>query len=464
MKKIIVLGAITSVLALLMFEQCSPVPAPEGGPGSTLPAVIAPDSWFVNPVTIAPDDYGQFLNTNTHDSVFHLWAWQKFLSYTRSESAKAPFEDLVQVDNYLNPLGATLTLLDSTQAVSDGVLYAKDNSAVYYTIHVNRQMYDFQTTYLPRFRDTLSLYGDSTAHIHDSLVQIALHNAGYDTLNYPVGCVEIKTSWILVSALSDPGNYYVTTANITTAAGTSTQRVAMLGMHITGRVANHPEFIWATFEHDGLAPDFPWAHSAVQDTLNTIPSQQDFVFYNGGTPVVDCPMDNGPHSPTGFTNVFNMFPLGMARAFVSDSIPSSLDSSDNYYLASLNESVNTKLKGVSGPWQHYIYKGSVWLNYPNTVFGPGNANLYLLTDTALRGSRALSNITMETFTQLDYVHNYQYGSLNCFGCHSTADFTNVADSNDMLSYNLVLSHLFRNALGLKDAAERIDNSSMKSKR
>lgn len=450
MKKIIALSAALAVISISVFEQCSPSPDTNTVTTDSLPPVIAPDSWFTGPTTPAPDDYGQFLNPNVSDTSFHFWAWQKFLSYTRSASGKAPFESLVQVDNFLNPLGDTIALGDSSQAGTHGVLYAKNKEAIYYTVHVNQQMYDFQMQNLAIFRDTLNKYRGKPGQ--DSLVQQALNAGGYDTLTYPVGCVEVKTSWILVSSLSDPGNYYVTTANVTTAAGTSVQQVAMLGMHIVGRVANHPEFIWATYEHTGLAPDFPWANTAVQDTINTVPSQLDFLFYNGGTTVANCPMNNNAHSPDSFTNVFNMFPLGIARSFRSDSIPSTRDSSNNANTASLNQSVNARLQTVSGPWKNYFYKGSVWLTVPNPVFMPGQGYLGNLNDNYLRGSRAISNITMETFAQLEFSGNYQTGSMNCFGCHGTVDYTNVvANSNDSLSYNLALSHLFKNALGVQVA-------------
>jgi hypothetical protein len=151
-----------------------------------------------------------------------------------------------------------------------------------------------------------------------------------------------------------------------------------------------------------------------------------------------------------------MFPLGEAWSFMyhttstqpppADTLPNSLDRMDYSNVVSLNKSVHEQLEKTKGPWEHYFYKGAVWLDATKHSFVPGNPNYYLLTDTALRGGRALSNITMETFTQLDYTGNYSTGSMSCFGCHATADFVNVKNSNDQLSYNLVISHLFRNAL------------------
>lgn len=449
MKKTLVtsLTVLSAVFILLEISECSP--APEGTVSNALPGVVAPASWFTGETTAAPSDVVPFNDPNVSDSAFHLWSWQKFLSLTRNASGIAPFEGYVQVDNFLNPVGDTILLSDSSQAGTHGVLYDKSNRAILYTIHVNQQMFNFQNENLAKFREIMAKYDGNPKR--DSLVQADLLSTGLDTLNYPIGSIELKTSWILVSDISNPSDYYTTNAIVQTAAGTSVQQVALLGMHIVGRVANHPELIWATFEHDGLVPDYPWANTPVQDTINAVPSQSDFVFYTGGTTVANCPMNNGPKSPATFTNLFNMFPLGIARSFLSDSIPSPRDSSNNFNTATLNESVHAQLEKVSGPWKHYFYKGSVWLSVPNNVLHPGNGYIGGLNVAYLRGSRAVSNITMETFAQLEYSHIYQTGSMNCFGCHGTVDYTNVSVSTDSLSYNLALSHLFKNALGLQVA-------------
>ena len=215
-------------------------------------------------------------------------------------------------------------------------------------------------------------------------------------------------------------------------------------MHILGRVANHPELIWSTFEHDSLAPDYDWKTDK-KDTTSTVLSKDNYLFYNKNTTVSNCPMNNTSQSPAGFTNVFNMFPNGMAESFTSNNLPSHRDSANDVNVKALNKSVISQLAGVQGPWKNYFYKGALWLDDPSpAVFYPGNPNMYFLTNPFLRGSRAISNITMETFLQLDYSHIYATGSSNCFDCHSTMDFKN--DTVNGIGYNLAISHLFINAL------------------
>ena len=394
----------------------------------------APSSWFVSATTPSPDDYGPFVDSSTtSDCDFHLWSFQKFLSLTRSSGTKAPFQELLQVSNDLELLPSTvLSLTDITQAGTQGTLYDKNSHAIHYAIHVNKQMYEFQKMHLSKFEE----------NIND------LKKFGYDTLTYPVGCIEIKSSWILASSLNgdELKKYYVTKANLGAPQGEiANVDVALLGMHIVGRVVNHPELIWATFEHDYLAPDYNW--STGKDTTTKIVSDENFLFYNAKTPVDSCPMNNKQGSPAKFTNVFNMFKYGMAQSFTQNNLPSHKDSVNNANITALNASVKKQLQPLSGPWKNYFYKGATWIEDSTLPsFGPGKGYLGVLNNPFLRGSRAISNITMETFAQLNFSGIYATGSMNCFGCHGTVDYKNGKTQNDSVSYNLALSHLFINAL------------------
>lgn len=407
----------------------------------------APASWFVKETTTAPDNYGPFVDTSTtSDCDFHLWSWQKFLSLTRSEGKKAPFEGLIQVSNDLEKLGAVLSLTDKTQAGTHGTLYDKKNRAILYTIHVNQQMFDFQKKHLALFAQNIKQNKNKALHPGDSVNINTLQKIGLDTLNYPVGCFEIKTSWILASSLNadEQKKYYVTKANIGALNGEITNiNVALIGMHIVGRVDNHPELVWATFEHDSLAPNYNW--STGKDTTTKIVNPNNFLFYNANATVSGCPMNNTQGSPAKFSNIYNMFTLGQPESFVSNFVPSHKDSANNANIVAINKSVKAQLQSKNELWSHYFYKGALWLDDPTPKnFAPGNDSLGSLYNPFLRGSRAISNITMETFAQVNFSGNYASGSMNCFGCHGTVDFKN--DTTVGVNYNLALSHLFINAL------------------
>jgi hypothetical protein len=440
MKKQLTLAALACVCAAVFYEcsSCEKKHEEKNVISDVQPdthCLHAPASWFAQASTPAPDDYGPFADTTTTtDCDFHLWSWQKFLSLTRSADGKAPFQSLVQVSNDLDPLGPVLQLSDVTQAGTHGTLYDKTNTPIYYSIYVNQQMYDFQKLYLPQF----------AGHI-DSLQKYHL-----DTLSFPVGCFEVKASWIMATSLSSAElpNYYTTNAVFRAAPDVmpETLKVALLGMHIVAKVDNHPELVWATFEHDAMAPDYNWATG--KDTVSKVLDSVNYLFYNANTPINQCPMNNSQGNPATpqFSSIYNMFPLGMAESFTAANLPSKKDLANNANIQAINASVSTQLQKTSGPWSHYFYKGALWLDDPVAPgFGPGKGYLGNLTNPFLRGSRALSNITMETFAQVNFSGNFASGSMNCFGCHGTADYRN-APPNDSVSYNLALSHLFINAL------------------
>ena len=402
----------------------------------------APNSWFEKTTTEAPNDITPFINKDVSDSAFHFWSWQKFLSLTRSNETKAPFEGLLQVDNYGNKIGSIIELNDSSQAGSDAVLYDKSNRAIYYTIHFNQSMYDFQQKYQPVFAEIINKY--KTENNPDIKIQIELHKLGLDTINFPVSTFILKTSWILASSLKSTDGYYVTDG-VFPSDSCKTVKIALIGMHIIGRVYNHPEFIWATYEHRGLAPTYAWSHDGYPK-LDEIISDKNYVFYNANTNFNNCPMNNQPCSSPQFSSVFNIYPHGTVKSFVSGKYPDKKDMINEIMITSLDKSVKKHLSNETGVWKNYFYKGSTWLTASNSNFGPGNPNIGSLTNPSLNGARAISNITMETFTQLFTTGVYTGGSMNCFGCHNTVDFNNPIINGDSLSYNLCVSHSFRNGV------------------
>ena len=225
-------------------------------------------------------------------------------------------------------------------------------------------------------------------------------NAPADT-DFPVGAIEFKYSWRIVEEGEDTSTFYVTPAEIfllaekTDGAGntvivvdpTKTRKVnvALVGVHVVGVVKDHPEFIWATFEHKDNAPDLPAGMSV---TSADPVSNREWTFYHANTPAKDSnhnPVnemklvdpDNQLLSPV--VNVFRAFPFGGGP---QDNVAN---------IQSLNESVQTKVLAGS-VWANYALVGGVWSS-PNNV-SPGQAI------SPQFGSVSLANTTMETFDQL----------------------------------------------------------------
>jgi hypothetical protein len=76
--------------------------------------------------------------------------------------------------------------------------------------------------------------------------------------------IEVKSSWVVAAGLANLSSYITTTATVPTyneanstlwtPTGQQTVQLALVGMHVVGSTAGHPEMVWATFEHVGNTP------------------------------------------------------------------------------------------------------------------------------------------------------------------------------------------------------------------
>ncbi|MGZ3861733.1 MAG: hypothetical protein ACXVPN_00390 [Bacteroidia bacterium] len=425
---------------------------------------LAPASWFPHSQTPPPAEGAgsPFANPKaTSNCDFHQWAWQKFLFLTHTTSANSTVLNFLaykQVDNQMNLLGNTIILDDTTQAGSHSALFDKKNKSVYYAIFMNDEMYNFAKKYT-------DLFVFNCRNSDSSINQNQLNQLGYDTINYPVGSVEIKTSWVLTSSLetADVKNYFVTQGMLK--ATNKMVSIALVGMHVIGRVENHPEFIWATFEHNKLAPYAQWPVNFQNDSTpdpNQVLSNENSLFYKAGLILDSCSVR--PYSPTQpnptvntFRSTYHLYQNGTQPQY-KNMILRSQDSINQLNIQSINKSVLAQLSKEAGPWKNYEYIGAVWIDPTVAKLQPGNGNIGGLDQINLRGSRANTNITMETFAQLDWSYpnptppptatdngnTNPYNSMNCFGCHATANFQ--INGNTGANYNMALSHMFNNRL------------------
>ncbi len=396
----------------------------------------APASWFTevdgNRVTQAPneDSTSVFANSTTVTNCdFHRWSWQKFLWLTNETNGVPFFQDnLTQVgpDGTVLGKGGAIILVDTGQA-SDSTDILKTTTdpsttenTVYYSIMIN-----------DLFHSTMVKYGKKAHENIDNIKDIA----------FPVGALETKSSWIAASALGDTSSYYITNGII----GSDTLRVALLGLHVVGVVENHPEFVWATFEHDGLAPHYDW-DEATETSDVTVRSPDDFPFFdsNDSATVKNINSGNGI-----YTNIFSLYKYGVPVEKNGDktefTVTSQNGKQNHDNVKALNKSVKEQLKGV---WNNYFYNGSLWVDMENiNTPAEQTALLNTLSDSLnlatsgklLRGSVSAYNITMETYVQAGFgassIHGIKVKNyVNCFFCHSANH--NKHDSP------LQISHLF----------------------
>ena len=409
----------------------------------------APASWFTQVngkrATPAPNEgpTSVFANNATVTNCdFQRWSWQKFLWLTNPTGAKGrPFflETMTQVTS----IGATIAkggdviLTDTAQASGHSdVLRTPSGSTVYYSILVNDQLYSTVKKYAPiAKKDPTKVKG----------------------VTFPVGSLEMKTSWVDASTLgANASKYYITDGKINGVP----KKVALLGIHVVGVVENHPEFIWATFEHDDLAATYNWA-GATPTTDNfpvTSPNTAYPLFAQGAqATLANITSGNGI-----YTNIFSLYKYGTpiqieqkgkfnVRVYMPTSQASGYQNFIN--IDGLNKSVKNQLNDV---WKNYFMNGSLWINTGGYVGTPAQAALLDSLGGDLsnsspgklpRGSVAAYNITMESYVQAGFAPTSIHGLavtdlVNCFTCHNTTSFP-----SDGFNSPLQISHVFNGYLG-----------------
>jgi len=430
-------------------------------PGSTEVKAAAPcnceSDWFPHSQTPAPPEGigSPFDTSSTTNCIFHQWSWQKFLWLTKpTQNGKALFEDsLILVDNQMTAVtpvsGVALVLDDSSQAGSVATLrsnpaYSTDNKShtVYYSIYVS----------------------DILKHTADSMKQVLLHDTTAlknNDFTFPVGSLEVKASWISIRSLpADQASNYHTSIAIIKATGKK-DTVALLGIHVVGVVINHPEFIWATFEHKDMAPEYNWTNTSSSQDVPVVSSDEKLFFKKGDTATYQNLQ--WPASAGGPTNVFTVYPLGIpliaGGGFMTTSQVGSLDH-DN--IVGLNTCVNAGLNDV---WKNYFYSGSLWINtdgltpkqQADTIAALGGSISHAEAGSIARGSLAAFNITLETYVQVfKPMHEVIDSNLvNCFSCHNSGATIKIGTEKFSGTSPLYISHIFTRYL-MKSGGVSVD--------
>ena len=398
----------------------------------------APAAWF--PTTPQPVNFAVSDNCS-----FHQWAWQEFLWLTQpSGTAGAPnFMGFAYPSDLFvaNPLpypgrastaepldllprdrkdDETIEIDGISQAGTTNILIDANGQPVYYVMLIDSTWYNFA-------RD--SGYNALPKRL-----------AAPDSLNFPTGgpgSIELKTAWrvaqmgdsvLIPNAASrfittraniapvsvSGGSFVVDTANPVAAT------MALVGMHVVGTVPNHPEFIWATFEHVDNAPS-----CAATPAGSTNPATgQPWSLYTGSPncTTVFGPCNSGQQSGASFTPtpICQMNPWG----------DTSDTTSNAQNIQSINASVAGQLTGQRALLKNYMLLGGQW-TFPGglpALFARGRDT------TNIHGSPKLANTTMESFTQ----------TATCFSCHNP-----TPGKGGFNAKNIAVSHVWPQAPGAK---------------
>lgn len=429
---------------------------PDGYAEVTSDTCTCETSWFPHDSVSNPEEGvgSPFDTSSTTNCIFHQWSWQKFLWLTKpTANGHVLFMDsLTQVNAAMIPVTPVstyptinLVLEDTKQAGSSGVLTtnpaASNNNTsytVYYSIHVDPTLMDASVQYKQQLlADTNLLNNEFT---------------------FPVHSLELKVSWVDINAIptDQQASYYTTDAVIDNGTSKVQTRVALLGMHVVGRVINHPEFIWATFEHDNMGPNYDWSTTTTSSD-SPISSSSDLLLFGKGTTTTMAGITWNNNQPDSLYRVFTLFQYGVPRsagnAFMSGTSQSEPINYDN--IDGLNICAKSGLG--SDVWSNYFYNGSIWLNtdglseqqQAHLIDSIGYSIGNVTTGSYARGSLNVFNLTMETYVQtfgatINEIHNINTGNLaNCFSCH-TGPSTSVNLNHHTYTSPLYVSHVFRN--------------------
>jgi len=340
---------------------------------------------------------------------------------------------------FVDPFGNVLDV-EEGQAGGGGALLAQNGSLIYYTTIVN-DVYAY-------FLTGAKTGGITPAPTQFPTTQANLNQvttyAGQFGVTFPDAnalAIEVKAAWIETANLPNAGNYITTTATIPTydksnpnqwvPNGQTSAQLAMVGMHVVGSAAGHPEMIWATFEHVGNTPFATYQY--INTSNQTITVNQNtagtWLFSANGAAApfnpeiaqAACGNINGvppsistcPAPPPTVKIVPGNAIRWKAWGASFDKSPNPLDASaaaSNSEVISIHNTVTVPGGDIRN---NYFMTGATW-----TIAGAAPTGQFNVVAGGNEvGTSFLANSTMETFQQ--GTSNTSGSGTNCFSCHTT---------------------------------------------
>ncbi|NHN24938.1 hypothetical protein FIA58_004535 [Flavobacterium jejuense] len=276
--------------------------------------------------------------------------------------------------------------------------------------------------------------------------------------------LELKTSWVEASTINpkELSNYLIIDAYIPTYKKTPTKwtilnktiqvKLALLGVHIVGSTAGHPEMVWSTFEHQKTAPALSYSYLDTNNAIKTVAANtgSDWILNSNANDTVtinishmkfkaDSIYANFKGAPANNTvspsNSSRTKPWGVANAGVPNPENASVEAS-NSQVISINNSIHSKLVG-NDIRKNYFFIGSTWTDSGLAPNGSSYSTTNSGSGVAI-GTSQLANSTMETYIQNGTGYN-ENGS--CFLCHSNNNGLKPTD----------LSHVYGDIMRWKQA-------------
>lgn len=359
----------------------------------------------------------------------------------------------------VGPDGIVFDVSPAQAGSASGVLLAQNSSVVYYTIVANDVFAYFASQTNSQNPVPTVMFPTTQANLN-SIEQ-------YAGQTFPDGialAVEVKLSWVDVSAVQNPNNYITSPAFVPTYDTSNPQKwvpvgpphfttLALVGAHFVGSVTNHPEMVWSTFEHFGNSPvgQYQYNNNSNPSQTVTVPANSAGTWLlstsNSGGPFnvphanyQTPPYISGSPIPGQPGQFFNVSPSDTQLVYAFGVSPNTVPpNQEDATPAAANTEVLSSDNSVLGQIPsgdvraNYYFIGSTW-----TFGGYAPTGQYSSTNNgngAEIGTNRLANSTMETYEQAATSINPPQGSgSNCFSCHK--------DSSTGQKATTAVSHIF----------------------
>jgi hypothetical protein len=207
--------------------------------------------------------------------------------------------------------------------------------------------------------------------------------------------------------------------------------MALVGMHVVGSTAGHPEMIWATFEHQNNSPNATYSYVSTAGTKTVDPDFTVPYLFCAANPNVN--QLNVPHmqvdpmnaqniqAMTGFTISPSNTIRGNAWGAAPNASPNPVDATSAASNSELIK-VNTAVRSMLDPAdvrKNYFMTGATWtingVGFNGNFGNPGNSGI---VNGRAVGTSQMANTTMETYQQV-IPTTFNSFSNNCFSCHGS---------------------------------------------
>jgi hypothetical protein len=331
---------------------------------------------------------------------------------------------------------------------TDNVLLDKNGNLLYFITFVN-DVYAAQLNMAVNDPSSVTRFPTTQAELDNIVTFVKKNKPSLPLLEPNTLAIELKTSWVKLEKGMDKADYITIESDIPvydktndstwTLNGQMTKAtLALVGMHIVGSAAGHPEMIWSTFEHQSVTPNARYQYvnkeGKVVDVqpdnsgtwlLNNNPqdttiatANKSHAHYNKDNATITGRTDDKKLGPIKPSNTIRVLPWGSIydrRPNKGDDTPHS-----NSLVIAANNAVINKLAGNDAR-KNYIFIGSTWTKTGGTVpsgkvFDPQNPDAV----GAAIGTSALANSTMETDFQVNAIKAAEITNIHsCFTCHNS---------------------------------------------